>query len=474
MTNQTASWQPEVGEVQLPVCQNIFFAILFYLQLGVVIYFAIYLVVQWIRGTLPDDGIWNHHLPANHDDLKDTYGMDGLSSSSSSPSSSSAPTINRLLYFNLSLIGVAILFSSIAMTLAGTLAEQVIQCTLVTTPVLCFTMAILVGVLGNGGLAVILALSGAIGIWYAASVWHRIPFAAANVRTALAAIYAHWGIIWVAYFFVLLTALFVVVWCLALMSMIVQGYIYTCTNDPTKTTTNDRHEKTHQDDCAMVKPTGSILLTFMLLSLYWTIQVVTNLLHTTVAGVVGTWWFDPTNNTFSTGDDTEGNEREERNRKCHCCSSALYDSLYRSSTFSFGSICLGSFILAIIQVLTFLVNIIRNQQDEEGHRRNDSLCMCLLECLLRQLERLVEYINTWAFGTYHIGIGRLSRLCFLFCFLLLLLLSSVPFLTKSNLISLHIHGQCTLVCTDTTILQQAPRSTISFKHEVGPSLLTII
>ena len=224
----------------------------------------------------------------------------------------------------------------------------------------------------------------------------------------------------------------------------------------------------------MVKPTGSILLTFMLLSLYWTIQVVTNLLHTTVAGVVGTWWFDPTNNTFSTGDDTEGNEREERNRKCHCCSSALYDSLYRSSTFSFGSICLGSFILAIIQVLTFLVNIIRNQQDEEGHRRNDSLCMCLLECLLRQLERLVEYINTWAFGTYHIGIGRLSRLCFLFCFLLLLLLSSVPFLTKSNLISLHIHGQCTLVCTDTTILQQAPRSTISFKHEVGPSLLTII
>jgi hypothetical protein len=93
------------------------------------------------------------------------------------------------------------------------------------------------------------------------------------------------------------------------------------------------------------------------------------MIHVTVSGVVGTWWFDPA--------DAHG-----------LCSKALFDSFVRSATYSFGSICFGSLLVAGIQVFRHFV------ENARAHG-NDGIVMCILDCLLRFVERLVDYFNKW-------------------------------------------------------------------------------
>lgn len=85
---------------------------------------------------------------------------------------------------------------------------------------------------------------------------------------------------------------------------------------------------------------------------------------------VGTWWFAP----------------EEANS---CCSSAIRDSFVRATTYSFGSICFGSLIVAIIEATREMVR----QSRESG----DGILVCLADCCLGCLESLVEYFNNWAY-----------------------------------------------------------------------------
>jgi hypothetical protein len=101
--------------------------------------------------------------------------------------------------------------------------------------------------------------------------------------------------------------------------------------------------------------------------------------HVTTAGTVGTFWFAP----------------QEANG---CCSSAVRDSYARSLTTSFGSICLGSLIVAIIQAVKELIHSLR----ENG----DSFIECCAECLLGLLQSLVEYFNKWAY--VYVGLYGMS------------------------------------------------------------------
>jgi len=99
-------------------------------------------------------------------------------------------------------------------------------------------------------------------------------------------------------------------------------------------------------------------------------SVLQNHVHVTVAGTVGTWWFSP----------------EEASS---CCSSAVRDSFYRASTYSFGSICMGSLLVAIIQAAKQMLHALR----ENG----DGVCSCIAECCLGCIESIAEYFNQWAF-----------------------------------------------------------------------------
>ncbi len=91
----------------------------------------------------------------------------------------------------------------------------------------------------------------------------------------------------------------------------------------------------------------------------------------TVSGTVGTWWFSPV-------------------EASSFCSSAVLDSFMRAVTYSFGSICFGSLIVAILNVLVHYMRRLRRQ-------RGCILLFCVIQCILTYLERLAEYFNKWAF-----------------------------------------------------------------------------
>jgi hypothetical protein len=338
------------GEEQPAECRNAGFALIFLLQLGIVIFLAIKFCLQ--IGDLDDDA-------GNQDD--DKHGDN--------------PHLHLgFLYFNLCVAGGAIILSSTALALYGAFSELMIKVSLVMAPIVVLATAIFGDiVLKNAMYAILGGISFLWTAFYTCNVWKRIPFAAANLSTAMEAVHANYGITIVSFVSLIETTMFPIVWIMA--------FVWVYTNCSTTTTCDDSGCETHSN-------LGMWVFWLFLLSLYWTTQVIKNMLHTTVAGVVGTWWFAPSD-------------------AASCCSKALLDSLFRTSTYSLGSICFGSLVVALVQVLQFMIHMARSQ----GQRRNN-LCLCLLECLVSRIEQLIQYVNKWAFGKYRL-VGLFAAALFL-------------------------------------------------------------
>ena len=104
-----------------------------------------------------------------------------------------------------------------------------------------------------------------------------------------------------------------------------------------------------------------------------------------MAGIIGTWCFDKT--------------------AVGCCSTAVIFSLFRSVTFSFGSICLGSLLEALVKALRILAGYAKNMSREE-HNVCGAIFFCILECILHLFEDIIDYFNQWAYvfvGIYGCG-----------------------------------------------------------------------
>ena len=108
---------------------------------------------------------------------------------------------------------------------------------------------------------------------------------------------------------------------------------------------------------------------YIVFSMYWSMQVVENVVHTSVCGVFATFYF-----LHGTG---------------AAIIKPVWNSFSRSMTYSFGSIAFGSLIVAIIQFVRFLINSTRNDRD--------NLAAACADCLLGMIEGLVRYFNYYAY-----------------------------------------------------------------------------
>jgi uncharacterized membrane protein YidH (DUF202 family) len=90
-------------------------------------------------------------------------------------------------------------------------------------------------------------------------------------------------------------------------------------------------------------------------------------MHVTTAGTVATWWFVP-------------------DEASAWWSQALSESLARATTYSFGSICFGSFIVAFVQALRAVERHARGQEDL-------GMVLCVVDCILGCLQSIIEYFN---------------------------------------------------------------------------------
>ncbi|GAX15239.1 hypothetical protein FisN_1Hh676 [Fistulifera solaris] len=204
---------------------------------------------------------------------------------------------------------------------------------------------------GAIGAALMCLLMSAFSAYYAYRVWDRIPFAAANLVTAVTAVRANMGLAFYAYLSLVILFGWSIFWAISSVSTM---YVLGGCNP--------------QLECQ--NEVGASIIFLFLISYYWTIQVISNVVHVTTSGTVGTWWMVP----------------EEANG---CCSQAVRDSYYRSMTTSFGSICLGSLIVAILQAIK---ETLHHAREEHG-----SALACCAECIIGCVESLMEYFNKWAF-----------------------------------------------------------------------------
>mmetsp|Transcript_15406 Transcript_15406/g.35012 ORF Transcript_15406/g.35012 Transcript_15406/m.35012 type:complete len:351 (-) Transcript_15406:3-1055(-) len=104
----------------------------------------------------------------------------------------------------------------------------------------------------------------------------------------------------------------------------------------------------------------------------WGGLVAYNFCHVTYCGVFGRWYFKK-----DTG-------------------SQLRESLRVAGVTSFGSICLGSFLIAVIRAMESTVRSMRRDAQGDG---NAVACvlLCILECMISCIGDIMEYFSEWAF-----------------------------------------------------------------------------
>ncbi|KAI1817015.1 duf580 domain-containing protein [Poronia punctata] len=126
--------------------------------------------------------------------------------------------------------------------------------------------------------------------------------------------------------------------------------------------------------CSTAKVTG--LLVFITFAGFWISEVIKNVTHTTISGVFGSWYFF--NPSVRPKAVTRG-------------------AFKRSMTYSFGSISLGSLLVAIINFLRQLCSIARQNEMAQGNVIA-SIMFVVLGCIIGLLDWAVQFLNRYAFS----------------------------------------------------------------------------
>ncbi|KAJ1883891.1 putative choline transporter, neither null mutation nor overexpression affects choline transport, partial [Kickxella alabastrina] len=209
------------------------------------------------------------------------------------------------------------------------------------------------------------------GIFYAL-MWfswrRRIPFSKLVLETVCHITRKFPSIIVVSLLFLILQAGYSAMWSLSLAG----SYKYMAKYQSCSTLT-DRNGRQYQS-CSNVKQI--LAWVYMVFSFYWTSSVILNVLHTSISGTFATFYF------------FEGAPGGYPTKH------VMLSSLKRALTNSFGSICFGSLIVAIIQTVRAVLNSLRNQG---GDNFGAEMLICCIDCILGCIEGLVEFFNKYAY-----------------------------------------------------------------------------
>ncbi|CAO3636318.1 unnamed protein product [Cunninghamella echinulata] len=113
----------------------------------------------------------------------------------------------------------------------------------------------------------------------------------------------------------------------------------------------------------------NLAMVFLVFSFYWTSQVISYVCYVTLSGIYASVYFNSTNHP------TMG-------------------SLKRALTYSFGSICFGSLLIALIEFIRYLIAVARSSND-------NPVCgffLCIADCIVGCFQGLFEWFNNYAFS----------------------------------------------------------------------------
>ncbi|KAK3370008.1 plasma-membrane choline transporter-domain-containing protein [Podospora didyma] len=191
----------------------------------------------------------------------------------------------------------------------------------------------------------------------------RIPFSVLMLQTAIDVAKKHGHVYIVSAIGGLMATVFAAWYSVTLVSVYVKY----------EPSANNAACKQGAGGCSQAKVIG--LIAFITFAAYWITEVLKNVIHTTISGVYGSWYFN------------------SRNYPTKVTRSALK----RSLTYSFGSISLGSLVVAIINCLRQLCSIGKQQSSQSGDLLG-TILFCILGCLIGLLDWAVQFVNRYAFA----------------------------------------------------------------------------
>jgi hypothetical protein len=189
------------------------------------------------------------------------------------------------------------------------------------------------------------------------SYWRRIPFASVVMATVSDVTIKYPGTVGMVVVGSITTMLYSAFWIVSVIAIAINF------SEPAQN--NQRKEVTAQEYALWV---------FILFSMYWTSQVLANVIHVTVSGVFASFYFMSGSANGMPSSPTLG-------------------ALKRAMTTSFGSICYGSLLIALIQVVEQLVKQAASDTDSPV----GAFCLICLSCLIGWIRNLAEYFNRYAF-----------------------------------------------------------------------------
>lgn len=114
---------------------------------------------------------------------------------------------------------------------------------------------------------------------------------------------------------------------------------------------------------------NALFFLVLLFCFFWSCEVFSNVIHITASGTVSRWFHN---------EDTE---------------KPLQHAYTHALTYQFGSICLGSSIVAILQTLQWIAR----QLEEDSDNAVSAILACAAHCILNCIESWVRMFNYWAF-----------------------------------------------------------------------------
>ncbi|KAG4304839.1 hypothetical protein PORY_001892 [Pneumocystis oryctolagi] len=121
-----------------------------------------------------------------------------------------------------------------------------------------------------------------------------------------------------------------------------------------------------------------IVMLFLFFNACWITEVIKNVVHTTICGVYGSYYYG-----FNT---PEGIPKH-----------ATISSFRRTMTYSFGSICFGSLVASVVQILRDILNAFMYDRSSSGDVIG-TIISCFVSCIVTFLDWLVQYFNHYCYA----------------------------------------------------------------------------
>ncbi|GKY94434.1 hypothetical protein MPSEU_000409300 [Mayamaea pseudoterrestris] len=276
---------------------------------------------------------------------------------------------DNLLYIA-SLCGAfAMSLSAVSLGIMTLFARHVVQVALVMVITLSFVWGTIgIGLSPHNFVPITGIIALALSVAYAFIVWDRIPFATANVLTALTAVRTYPTLTVLALMF---------------QSLALAWSIYFCV------VTIGVYDAIQENKLVLTRNWAIALYTALGVSYYWTFQVLSNILKACTASVIGSWW----HNEIEPG--------------------VVSKAVFKTVFYSMGSICYGSLFVEPVNFLRQLAIIFRPSTTEDATLLCFHECLRLLaNCITSMVDMLTLRFNHWAFtyiGMYNYSFSEAAH-----------------------------------------------------------------